>query len=122
MPILGGILALTSSLVYTFYGILIKKFQLDFVDTLFIRSMIQTPLTIIFVKMRGKKLFLEFSEDATRREKVGKYMVLVGAGILAGMNMMCSYLGVLYIPLGKCSLTLHCKGICLRLWHSSMAA
>ena len=101
MPILGGILALTSSLVYTFYGILIKKFQLDFVDTLFIRSMLQTPLTIIFVKMRGKKLFLEFSEDATRGEKVGKYMVLVGAGILAGMNMMCSYLGVLYIPLGK---------------------
>ena len=102
LPILGGILALTSSLVYTFYGILIKKFQLDFVDTLFIRSMLQTPLTIIFVKMRGKKLFLEFSEDATRGEKVGKYMVLVGAGILAGMNMMCSYLGVLYIPLGKC--------------------
>jgi len=100
LPILGGILALTSSLVYTFYGILIKKFQLDFVDTLFIRSMLQTPLTIIFVKMRGKKLFLEFSEDATRGEKVLKYMVLIGAGILAGMNMMCSYLGVLYIPLG----------------------
>ena len=63
--------------------------------------MLQTPLTIIFVKMRGKKLYLEFSDDATRGEKVLKYMVLVGAGILAGMNMMCSYLGVLYIPLGK---------------------
>ena len=101
MPILGGILALTSSLVYTFYGILIKKFALDFVDTLFIRSMMQTPITIAFVKMRGKNLLLEFSENATQGEKVRKYMVLIGAGILAGMNMMCSYLGVLYIPLGK---------------------
>merc|ERR1712012_678945 len=27
-------------------------------------------------------------------------MVLIGAGILTGLNMMCTYLGVLYIPLG----------------------
>ena len=53
------------------------------------------------MKLRGKTLLPEFSEHATRGEKVKKYSVLIGSGILAGMNMMCSYLGVLYIPLGK---------------------
>jgi len=98
--ILGGILALSSSAAYTFYGLLIKAFQLDFVDILFVRSMLQLPLTIAFVKLRGKTLLPEFAEHATRGEKIKKYSVLIGSGILAGMNMMCSYLGVLYIPLG----------------------
>ena len=58
-------------------------------------------LPIAFVKLRGKTLLPEFAEHATRGEKLKKYSVLIGSGILAGMNMMCSYLGVLYIPLGK---------------------
>ena len=37
--VIGGILALASSLFFTFYGFLIKKFQV-FVDTLFVRSLI----------------------------------------------------------------------------------
>ena len=99
--VIGGILALTSSLVFTFYGLLIKKFHMDFVDTLFVRSLIQTPLLVVFVKIRRQNLFvLEFSEDTTSVEKVKKYCVLIGQGVLAGLNMMCSYLGVLYIPLG----------------------
>ena len=99
--VIGGILALTSSLVFTFYGFLIKKFHMDFVDTLFIRSLIQTPLLILFVKIRHQNLFvLEFSEDTTSVERLKKYFVLIGQGVLAGLNMMCSYLGVLYIPLG----------------------
>ena len=39
-PIIGAILALTSSLIYAFNGLLIKTFQLDFVDTLFVRSVL----------------------------------------------------------------------------------
>ena len=98
--ILGGILALSSSIVYTFYGLLIKEFNLDFVDNMVVRSVLQIPLVVIFVKLRGKNILLEFPEHATKREKVKKYMVLIGAGILTGLNMMCTYLGVLYIPLG----------------------
>ena len=99
--ILGGILALSSSIVYTFYGLLIKEFNLDFVDNMVVRSVLQIPLVVIFVKLRGKNILLEFPEHATKREKVKKYMVLIGAGILTGLNTMCSYLGVLYIPLGE---------------------
>ena len=99
--VIGGILALTSSLFFTFYGLLIKKFHMDFVDILFLRSLIQTPLLILFVKIRRRNLFvLEFSEDTTSVERLKKYCVLIGQGVLAGLNMMCSYLGVLYIPLG----------------------
>jgi drug/metabolite transporter (DMT)-like permease len=101
LAVIGGILALTSSLLFTFYGLFIKKFHMNFVDTLFVRSLIQTPLLILFVKIRGQNLFvLEFSEDTTRVERLKKYFVLIGQGVLAGLNMMCSYLGVLYIPLG----------------------
>ena len=100
-PIFGGILALGSSLMYTFYGILIKKFNLDFVDNMFVRSMIQIPLLMVFVILRRKSLFLEFSEEATRREKVMKYLVLMGSGFLTGFNEHISYLGVLYVPIGK---------------------
>jgi len=99
-PIFGGILALGSSLMYTFYGILIKKFNLDFVDNMFVRSMIQIPLLMVFVILRRKSLFLEFSEEATRREKVMKYLVLMGSGFLTGFNEHISYLGVLYVPIG----------------------
>ena len=35
--IVGGILALSSSIVYTFYGLLIKEFKLDFVDNMVVR-------------------------------------------------------------------------------------
>ena len=52
--VLGAVLALTSSLVFTFYGLLIKQFKLDFVDTLFVRSITQTTLAIIFVKIKVK--------------------------------------------------------------------
>ena len=68
-----------------------------------VRSVLQIPLVVIFVKLRGKNILLEFPEYATKREKVKKYMVLIGAGILTGLNTMCSYLGVLYIPLGELS-------------------
>ena len=99
--VVGGILALTSSLFFTFFGFLIKKFNMNFVDTLFVRSLIQIPLLILFVKIRRQNLFiLEFSEDTTSVERLKKYCVLIGQGVLAGLNMMCSYLGVLYIPLG----------------------
>ena len=87
--------------MYTFYGILIKKFNLDFVDNMFVRSMIQIPLLMVFVILRRKSLFLEFSEEATRREKVMKYLVLMGSGFLTGFNEHISYLGVLYVPIGK---------------------
>ena len=100
-PIFGGILALGSSLMYTFYGIQIKKFNLDFVDNMFVRSMIQIPLLVIFLILRRKSLLLEFSEEATRRDKVIKYLVLIGSGFLTGFNEHISYLGVLYVPLGK---------------------
>ena len=99
--VLGAVLALSSSLVFTFYGLLIKEFKLDFVDTLFVRSITQTTLAIIFVKIKGKNLFLKFPEDATCREKTKRYMILIGASTLTGMNIMCSYLGVLYLDLGK---------------------
>ena len=99
--VLGAVLALSSSLVFTFYGLLIKQFKLDFVDTLFVRSITQTTLAIIFVKIKGKTLFLKFPEDATCREKTKRYMILIGASTLTGMNIMCSYLGVLYLDLGK---------------------
>ena len=53
------------------------------------------------MKIQHQNLFvLEFSEDTTSVERLKKYCVLIGQGVLAGLNMMCSYLGVLYIPLG----------------------
>jgi len=97
---LGAVLALSSSLVFTFYGLLIKQFKLDFVDTLFVRSVTQTTLALIFVKIKGKNLLLKFPEDTTCREKTKRYMILIGASILTGMNIMCSFLGVLYLDLG----------------------
>jgi len=99
--IFGGILALGSSLMYTFYGILIKKFDLDFVDNMFVRSMIQIPLLLIFLTLRRKSLLLTFSEEASRSEKVKKYLILLVSGFLTGFNEHISYLGVLYVPLGK---------------------
>lgn len=75
--ILGGILALTSSLVYTFNGLFIQKFKLDFVDTLFVRSSIQTPLLLIFLLIRKKPLLLKFDENATNFTKAKKYFILV---------------------------------------------
>jgi len=98
--IFGGILALGSSLMYTFYGILIKKFDLDFVDNMFVRSMIQIPLLLIFLTLRRKSLLLTFSEEASRSEKVKKYLILLVSGFLTGFNEHISYLGVLYVPLG----------------------
>ena len=86
--VVGGILALTSSLFFTFFGFLIKKFNMNFVDTLFVRSLIQTPLLILFVKIRHQNLFiLEFSEDTTSVERLKKYCVLIGQGVLAGLDM-----------------------------------
>ena len=59
-----------------------------------------TNTLILFVKIQRQNLFvLEFSEDTTSVERLKKYCVLIGQGVLAGLNMMCSYLGVLYIPL-----------------------
>ena len=74
---LGCILALLSSLVYTFNGLLIKKFNLDFVDTIFVRSVVQIPVLIIFLTVRKKNLTLEFPQDASHSEKVKKYKILI---------------------------------------------
>ena len=72
--VLGVILALLSSLVYTFNGLLIKKFNLDFVDTIFVRSVVQIPVLIIFLTIRKKTLTLEFPDDASHSEKVKSYI------------------------------------------------
>ena len=64
-------------------------------------------MVVMFVKLRGKNLLLEFPDYVTRAEKIKKYMVLIGAGVLTGLNMMSTYLGVLYIPLGG-YLTIQC--------------
>ena len=56
--IIGAILALTSSLVYGFNGLLIKTFKLDFVDTLFVRSTLQTLFLFALIKLRKIPIFL----------------------------------------------------------------
>ena len=94
---MGAILALTSSLLYSIKDILIKKFQVNFVDNVFIQSMMITLLSVAVVKIRKRTLLLESSESD---KTIQKYVILVGVGILNGLNMMCYFLGVLYIPLG----------------------
>ena len=75
--ILGGFFALSSSLVYTFYGLLIKQFNVDFVDTLFVRSVIQTVLISVYVKIRKKNLFPVFDHGEDKWYIVKKYSVLI---------------------------------------------
>ena len=93
-------MALGSALVYTIYGVLIKRYECNFVDNMFIRSMVQIPLVAILVKLRKKNILLEFPEQATRKDKMKKYAILIGSGLLIGFNEHIAYLGVLYIPLG----------------------
>jgi len=95
--VFGAILALTSGLLYSIKDILIKKFQVNFVDNVFIQSMMITILSVTVVKLGRKNLLLDSSEG---EKTIQKYVILVGVGILNGLNMMCYFLGVLYIPLG----------------------
>ena len=62
--------------------------------------MVQIPLVAILVKLRKKNILLEFPEQATRKDKLKKYAILIGSGLLIGFNEHIAYLGVLYIPLG----------------------
>lgn len=75
--ILGAFMALGSSLVFTFNGLLIKKFQLDLVDTLFVRSMIQSTLLLIFLQIRGISFCPMFDEGTTAKNKCWIYFILV---------------------------------------------
>ena len=76
-PIIGAILALTSSLVYAFNGLLIKTFKLDFVDTLFVRSVLQTIFLFILLKVRKIPILLEFSPEEERNGRIKKYLILI---------------------------------------------
>ena len=76
-PIIGAILALTSSLVYAFNGLLIKTFKLDFVDTLFVRSVLQTIFLFILLKVRKIPIFLQFSPEEERNGRIKKYLILI---------------------------------------------
>ena len=80
--ILGGVLALSSSLGYTFYGLLIKEFDLNFIDNMFFRSVLQILLVGTFFKLRGKSLLLEFQDHVTKKDKIKKYTVLFGQGTI----------------------------------------
>ena len=75
--ILGATLALTSSLVYGFNGLLIKTFKLDFVDTLFVRSTLQTIFLFGLIKIRKIPIFLTFSEEDDQKYKIKKYCILI---------------------------------------------
>ena len=75
--IIGAILALTSSLVYGFNGLLIKTFKLDFVDTLFVRSTLQTIFLFALIKLRQIPIFLTFSEPEDKKYKIKKYCILI---------------------------------------------
>ena len=75
--IIGAILALTSSLVYGFNGLLIKTFKLDFVDTLFVRSTLQTIFLFALIKLRKIPIFLTFSEPEDKKYKIKKYCILI---------------------------------------------
>ena len=59
--------------------------------------MMITILSVTVVKLGRKNLLLDSSEG---EKTIQKYVILVGVGILNGLNMMCYFLGVLYIPLG----------------------
>ena len=75
--IIGGTLALTASLVYAFTGLLIKTFKLDFVDTLFVRSTLQTIFLFALIKFRQIPILLTFSEPEDKKYKIKKYCILI---------------------------------------------
>ena len=75
--IIGGTLALTASLVYAFTGLLIKTFKLDFVDTLFVRSTLQTIFLFALIKVRKIPILLTFAEPEDQNYKIKKYCILI---------------------------------------------
>ena len=75
--IIGGTLALTASLVYAFTGLLIKTFKLDFVDTLFVRSTLQTIFLFALIKVRKIPILLTFAEPEDQKYKIKKYCILI---------------------------------------------
>ena len=75
--ILGGFCALSSSLIFTFYGLLIKQFDADFVDVLFVRSWIQIIVISFVVKIRQKNLFPVFEIEDDKWLVYKKYSILI---------------------------------------------
>ena len=83
-----GILAWTSSFLLhsMIFILLIKKFHMDFIETLFVRSLIH--LCWLFSWKYGVTIC------------ICSWVFWRYRWVFAGLNTMSSYLGVLYIPLG----------------------
>ena len=75
--ILGGIFALSSNVAYTFYGLFIKQFDVNFVDTLFVRSLIQTILVSFYIVITQKNFFPRFENGEEKWFICKKYFILI---------------------------------------------
>ena len=75
--ILGGFLSLSSGFLYAFYKLSIKEFNVNFVDTIFVRSSIQTFLASIFIVIKKKNFFPVFEDGKDKWFICKQYSILV---------------------------------------------
>ena len=75
--ILGGFLSVTSGFVYTFYKLSIKEFNVNFVDTIFVRSSIQTLVASIFIVIKQKNFFPVFEDGEDKWFICKQYSIFV---------------------------------------------
>ena len=75
--ILGGFFALGSGFTFAFYGFFVKQFDVNIMDTLFVKSLTQVILTSCFIVIRQKNFFLVFEDGEDKRSIFKKYCILI---------------------------------------------
>lgn len=92
---LGLTLALVSGLIFTTSSFLIKFFKVDAVEAVTVRSVLQTVVMALVVKLNGFK-FWPNEPHVTNTVRVW----LVVQGLLGGIMVMSGFVSVTLIPLG----------------------
>lgn len=93
--ILGLGLAFISGMVFTANNCVIQTFDLDFAETLLVRSFIQILVVAPMLAVKGYHPWPSIGEHPNRTRAL-----IVFQGFLGGLMIICAFCSVLYLPLG----------------------
>jgi len=99
VQILAILLALSSCFLFTFNNYLVKEHQLDTVDVVLLRSILQFILLFSIAKCKGNPLWPRQSETQTKWESRKVQIALISSSITGSVVIFLGYYAVRIIPL-----------------------
>ena len=100
VQILALLLALSSCCVFTFNNYLVKEQQLDTVDVVLLRSIIQCVVLFAIAKAKGNPLWPSRQAKQTPWEARKVQIALITSSITGSIVIFLGYYAVRKIPLG----------------------